>query len=82
MGCNGRFYFDKIEPSEIKVTYTFKCFQCATSLTQEFFGAYAQMPPFPKGWTQVAHNENYGPGWACPNHTVEILVDGKPLSTA
>lgn len=79
MNCNGQMVFDRVQPSEIRVTYTFKCCRCATALTQDYFGSYLIPPNFPNGWTQIADNRAYGPGWVCPNHKVDIVVDGNTV---
>ncbi len=62
-------------PSEIALTYTFKCSICENIVKQEWGGMDLVFPDHPgTGWHE------FSPGaWVCPNHAVTICIDGKQI---
>lgn len=63
-------------PSEIRTQFLYRCNSCGQTLMREYLGMVPQVPVHPgAGWVNI-----FG-AWLCPGHKIELVVDGKALST-
>lgn len=74
---NEPYPFRGRQPSEIRMTYTFKCNMCGETSMQEVFGEFFQPPEWPTGWRQLS--DRWGISWICPKHKASVTIDGKEM---
>jgi hypothetical protein len=61
-------------PSEIITQFAYNCSVrgCGKVLIEEYLGLVPMIPAHPgNGWILV------GESWVCPNHKVEVFIDGE-----